>query len=130
MRKKTILLIILGSLIIISCAVVLIMEFANRSLSHFVDEVIYNDYNHYLPCDKLPTSEEVNTVMLAHADVITRIEALSPGNVVVALEEYGEICPTKADIRIYYPSRQVREQIEDILGGKTFFNIPCRFHNW
>jgi hypothetical protein len=51
-------------------------------------------------------------------------------SVMVSLGDYGVTCPGKADILIQYPSHQSRLEIEAILGGKTFFGIPCRFQNW
>jgi hypothetical protein len=127
MRKST-RFILIG--ILVACGVLLLIETKNHGLSHLYDDVLYDNYSHYLPCDQLPTVAEVEAAMAEHTDVIARIEQISPSNVVIALSEYGDTCPGKADILIHYPGHQSRLEIEEILGGKTFFGIPCRFQNW
>lgn len=128
-KRHIILLIFLAGLLTICIALVLI-EFQTKIIRHYIDDILYDNYDHYLSCEKLPTVSEVEAALSAHQDVIQRIEGMNPGQVIVEMEIYEVKCPGKADLIIHYPSHQNQLEIEEILGGKTFFGIPCRWQNW
>lgn len=129
LSKKFVLIAIL-SLILVLLGVFLVVEAQGHWLRHLVDDVLYDNYDHYLPCAQLPDLALVEEVLAAHGALITQLEQLSPGNVMIELDDLADTCPGKADIVIYYPSHAIRLEIENILGGKTFFGIPCRWRNW
>lgn len=92
----------------------------------------YEDYVlgnriHDVPCEKLPIRSEAEAIVREHQETIDKIKALSTnGSVVVELEEP---CPGKADLVVYHPSREIREQIEKLIGSSTFYGIPYRLIN-
>lgn len=118
------------SILVLLITVVLILEAETHFIKHATDDWLYDNYNHYLPCEKLPTLLEVEETMQQNQDTLRRIEEVSPGNVMLSLYRYADDCNGKADILIQYPSHEIRLTIEQILGGKTFFGIPCRWRNW
>jgi predicted nucleotidyltransferase len=93
---------------------------------------VYRDYvldnkNHHVSCDKLPTRAVAEAVVRLHHDVIDRIQHVGPtGSVFV---ELAEPCSGKADLVIYHPSREARQEIENIIGADTFYGIPYRLIN-
>lgn len=94
-----------------------------------VDDVLYDNYNHYVPCNRLPLAAEVEKVAADQSAVVDQIQGISPD---VQVKIVKQTCESSdhADIVIYYPSHAQREQIEALLGGKTFFGIPARWINW
>ena len=118
------------AVLLILVAVILILEVETNFIKHTIDDRLYDNYNHYLACEELPTVNVVELALSQHQNTVRQIEELSPGNVVVSLNPYENDCKGKADILIHYPSHESRLAIEKILGGKTFFGIPCRFRNW
>ena len=91
-----------------------------------IDNFIYDNKNHYLPCEKLPSEAEVRKIVQEHQDVISAIEQVNPGFVGV---ELSPSCAGKADLLIWYASHADRLEIEKIIGGDTFFGIPFRLNN-
>lgn len=91
----------------------------------------YTDYvggeGHGVPCEKLPARAAVETILREHRDVIEQIKRVGPDSSVFV--ELAEPCPGKADLVIYYPSREARHKIERIIGAKTFYGIPYRLIN-
>lgn len=118
------------AVLLLLVAVILILEAETNIIKHTIDDRLYDNYNHYLACNELPTVGVVELALNQHQDTVRQIEEVSPDNVVVSLERYENDCKGKADILINYPSHDSRLAIEKILGGKTFFGIPCRFRNW
>jgi uncharacterized protein YbbC (DUF1343 family) len=98
-------------------------------IQRIIDDVLYDNYNHYVPCNRLPLAAEVEGVAADHNPVVDRIQAISPD---VQFEIVMQSCggAEHADVVIYYPSHAQREQIEALLGAKTFFGVPARWINW
>jgi hypothetical protein len=96
-------------------------------LGRLYNDLVLDNRDHYLPCDRLPTSAEVHRVLEEHQDAVEAIEEVHPGFVWVEVDD--STCPGRADIVIYYPSHQDRLAIEKIIGGNTFFGVPYRLRN-
>ena len=129
-NSKKVLLIVIFAVLMLLAGFVLVVAAQQHWLQRVVDDVLYDNYNHYLPCEKLPDLAQVQEVLSEHGEVIEQLEQLRPGSVVIELADLADTCPGKADIVIYYPSHQIRLEIESVLGGKTFFGIPSRWRNW
>ena len=107
----------------------LVFLFQSHLIQRILSDVVYDNYDHYLPCERLPLVAEVEAVVADHAGTVNQIQAVAP-DVRFSLEK--QICggADHTDIVIYYPAHSHREQIEKILGGKTFFGIPVRWINY
>jgi len=103
--------------------------YQSRAIQRIISDVVYDNYDHYLPCERLPLAAEVEAVVAAHADTVNQIQTISP-DIQFSLEKRSCSGADHADIVIYYPTHAQREQIEEILGGKTFFGIPARWINY
>ena len=118
--------------LIIILALVLVILVLLESSTHFVhriiDDVLYDNYHHYLQCEDLPEITAVENAVTEHQGTIREIEGLSEGQVTVNVDTSS--CPGRGSIVIYFPSHTVREQIEDILGGRSFYGIPVTLINW
>ena len=101
-------------------------EAETKVLRRWVDDALYDNWNHYLPCEQLPALSEVERVIAAHQDTIRQIEAVSPGLVGY---DTGSPCPGRGDIVFWYGSRSDRRAIEAIIAGDMFFGIPYRLNN-
>ena len=123
--KKRNLLLIVGSIVILGGIVLFMFHIPQR----VVDDVLYDNYDHYLPCSSLPKKAEVEQVVRDHVAVVDRIRAVSED---VEFQIDTEKCPGQdwADLIVSYPGHSQRLEIEQILGGKTFFGIPTRWRNW
>ena len=93
-----------------------------------IDDVLYDNYHHYLQCEDLPEITAVENAVSENQDMIREIEGLAEGQVTISVD--ASSCPGRGSIVIYFPSHTVREQIEDILGGKSFYGIPVTLINW
>ncbi len=89
--------------------------------------VVLDNRDHGLPCDQLPTVEEVTQALDRHQSVIQQILDVHPGQVFVDIDR--ESCPGHADIVISYASHQDRVQIETIIAGDAFFGVPYKLRN-
>lgn len=125
MMKKKFYLIVIGSLILAG----LFLNFHTRFLRHMADDVLYDNYNHYLPCVDLPHKDEIEQTLAEHADVIDQIRSVSP-DADISIDDTICHASSHADLIISYASHSQRVIIEDIVGGKTFFGIPVRWRNW
>ena len=96
-------------------------------LAGLYNEIVLDNYDHFLPCEKLPTAAEVHRILEANQETVEAIKAVNPGFVWVEVDESS--CPGRADMVIYYAGHQDRLAIEKILGGHTFYGVPCRFRN-
>lgn len=118
--------------LIIILALVLVILVLLESSTHFVhriiDDVLYDNYHHYLQCEDLPEITAVENAVTEHQETIREIESLAAGQVTVNVD--ASSCPGRGSIVIYFPSHTVREQIEDILGGRSFYGIPVTLINW
>jgi hypothetical protein len=97
MRKSTKALVIVSGLVL-ACIGMYFLEMQTRIIHRALDTFIYDNENHYLSCDELPTEAEVRAVVEAHQDVIEAIEAVHPGHVGVEVDTIT--CPGKADLFI------------------------------
>ena len=96
-------------------------------LGRLYNDIVLDNYDHFLPCEKLPTSAEVNRIAEGHEDVLKSIKEVHPGHIFVEIDDH--MCPGRADIIISYATHQDRLAIEEIIGGHTFFGVPCRLRN-
>ena len=96
-------------------------------LGRLYNDIVLDNYDHFLPCEELPTAEEVNRILAEHQDVVEAIEDVNPGFIFVEVDAWT--CPGRADIIISYATHQNRLAIEEIIGGKTFFGVPYRLRN-
>ncbi len=118
---------ILGMFACAACLALLLIETRTHSIRRLVDDVIYDNRGHYLPCEQLPEISLVESVVAGRRDVIRQIEQIHPGNVGVEVD--ATTCPGKADLLIWYASHADRLRIEAILDADTFFGIPYRLQN-
>jgi hypothetical protein len=114
------------SIVVLACLGLVVAEAQTKVLRHTIDNFVYDNKNHYLPCKKLPPEAEVRTIVQDHQDVIQAIERVNPGFVGV---EIDTSCAGKADLLIWYGTHENRLEIERIIGGDTFFGIPYRLNN-
>ncbi|NIN65949.1 MAG: hypothetical protein GTO63_14905 [Anaerolineae bacterium] len=96
-------------------------------LERLYNDIVLDNYDHFLPCEKLPTSAEVNRILDEHEDVLEAIKDVNPGRIFVQVDEWT--CPGRADIIISYATHQDRLAVEKIIGGETFFGVPYRLRN-
>jgi hypothetical protein len=126
MRKSSKIIIVI-SILVLACLGVYFVEAQTKILHRALDNFVYDNENHYLPCDELPTEVEVRAVVQAHQDVIRAIEAVGPGFIGVEVDTFT--CPGKADLLIWYGTHQDRLDIKAIIDADTFFGIPYRMNN-
>lgn len=112
----------LGKVLAVGLSALLILT----SCSWYNDVVLDNN-GHALPCDQLPTEQEVERVLADHQDVVQRILAVNPGQVFVDVDTMT--CPHQASLVISYPGHRDRVMIEEIIGNDTFFGVPFRLRN-
>ena len=118
--------IVVVSIVAVVCLGLFVLEAQTKVLRHTIDNIVYDNKNHYLPCEKLPTEAEVRKIVQEHQDVIQAIEQVNPGFVGV---EIDTSCAGKADLLIWYASHENRLEIEKIIGGDTFLGVPYRLNN-
>ena len=123
--RKIISILLLFSLVI--CLLVIAIETRTKTARRFYDNLIMDNWNHYLPCEEFPSETEVRSIVQQHQVMILKIEQVHPG--LVGVETNSSTCPGKADLLIWYASHQDRLEIETILDSKTFFGIPYRLQN-
>ncbi len=105
----------------------LFVEAQTKIIRRALDDLIYDNKNHYLQCDMLPTEAEVNQVVQDHHDIVEAIKKVNPGLVGVDID--STTCPGRADLLIWYASHENRLEIEKIIGDDTFFGVPYRLRN-
>lgn len=104
-----------------------ILEAQTKLFRKIYDEVIFDNRNHYLSCEELPSEADVRRVVEAHQANIQKIEQVNPGFVGVEID--ASTCPGKADILFWYGTHQDRLFIEQIIAGDTFYGVPYRLEN-
>ena len=107
--------------------IVPLIESQTKFVQRLYDEYVMDNKNHYLPCDQLPSMDEVTSIVEKHKDIIEQIEQLHPGSAGVEVDSFS--CPGKADIVIWYASHEDRLKIERLINSETFFGIPYRLRN-
>lgn len=115
------------AVIVILCLGILFVEAHTKIIRRTLDELIYDNKNHYLPCDKLPTEAEVTQIVQEHQNIVEAIKKVNPG--LAGVEIDSTTCPDKADLYIWYASHANRLEIEKIIGDDTFFGVPYRLRN-
>lgn len=125
-KKKVAILIIFISPLLL-CGLCLLLESQTHFLRRAYDNYVLDNENHYLPCSRLPSPEEVEQVVMEHQEVIRQIELVNPGWVGVEIDT--ATCPGHADLLIWYASHADRQAIKAIIGEETFFGIPYRLQN-
>lgn len=115
------------TIIVTLCLGALSVEAHTKIIRRALDDLIYDNKNHYLPCDKLPTEVEVNRVVQEHQNIVEAIKKVNPG--LVGVEIDSTTCSARADLLIWYASHENRLEIEKIIGDDTFFGIPYRLSN-
>ena len=98
-------------------------------LARLYNDLVLDNRDHFLPCERLPTSAEVYRVAEEHQDTVEAIKEVHPGFVFVEIDDWSWSCSGRADIVISYASHQDRLAIEKIIGGDTFFGVPYRLRN-
>jgi hypothetical protein len=125
MRKRVTIIVL--AVTIFLCLGAAILETQTKILRRAIDDLVYDNRNHYLPCEKLPAESQVRKVVEEHPADIQQIEQVNPG--LVGVEIDTSTCPGKADLLIWYASHQNRVAIEKIIAGETFYGIPYRLQN-
>jgi hypothetical protein len=100
---------------------------SNHFVHRIIENVLYDNYHHYLQCEELPDLKTVEYKFSKYQDTVKQIEDLAEGLVTIQVD--ADSCPGKGSILISYPSNAIRKQIESILGGKTFYGIPVTLIN-
>jgi hypothetical protein len=124
--KKSSKIMVIVSVIVVTCLSLVVVEAQTKVLRRMIDDFVYDNKNHYLPCKNLPAEAEVRKVVQEHQDVVQAIEQINPG--FVGLEIHPS-CRGKADLLIWYGSHEDRLEIERVIDGDTFFGIPYRLNN-
>lgn len=112
---------------VVLCVALLLVERRARIVRRWIDDAIYDNYWHYLPCEQLPPLSEVERVVREYPDVIRQIEAVHPGQVGVEVNPCGD--GQNADITFWYATHGDRVAIEQIIGSDTFFGVPYNLNN-
>jgi hypothetical protein len=123
--RKNIFLFLVGVFFI--CAVCVMIEAQSKVLRRAYDNYVLDNRDHYLACKDLPTKTEVERIVEQHRDVIQQIEQVAPG--LVGIEIDSSNCEGRADLLIWYGSHQQSIEVEKIIGGDTFFEVPYRLQN-
>lgn len=113
--------------LLVMCVGVLLVEAQTRMIRRWIDDVLYDNRYHYLPCEQLPSLSEVERVIQEHQDILQQIKAVNPGLVGVDVNPCG--AGQNADITFWYASHQDRIAIERIIGSDTFFGVPYNLNN-
>ncbi len=123
--KKSLIIVLAAFLLI--CLGVTVAEVQTKFIRRIIDNVIYDNRNHYLSCEQLPTASKVMQVVEEHQDAIKEIEQVKPGFIGMDIDTLS--CPGRADIVFWYGSHQDRVAIESIINDDAFFGVPYRLHN-
>ena len=109
------------------CGAAAVILIRGHILGRLYNDIVLDNYDHFLPCEKLPTSAEVNRILDEHEAVLEATKDVTPGHVFVEIDDHT--CPGRADIIISYATHGDRLAIEEILSGHTFLGVPCRLRN-
>lgn len=147
MRKQKSLVVIFSLLALIA---IFMLAFNSTATRRIIDDKLFDNYNHYLSCERLPSIKEVEEVVNTHKEEINKMvrEASSnfhntpvtpkwsghsviDPNLSYVSFNWGEVqtCQGKADILITYPNHNTRKIIEMYLKNNTFYGIPIRMLN-
>ena len=126
-KRKVTAIISVISVVLIACVSILLVEAQTKIVRRWIDDVIYDNRNHYLPCKQLPPLSEVERTIREHPDVIQQIEAVHPGHAGAEIHPCGT--GQNADITFWYASHNDRIAIKQIIGADTFFGVPYNLDN-
>lgn len=126
-KRMALAVIAVASMVLVFCVGALLVESRTKILRRWIDDALYDNWNHYLPCEQLPPPSEVERVIREHQDIIQQIEAVNPGLVGVDVNTCG--AGQNADITFWYATHRDRMAIERIIGGDTFFGVPYNLNN-
>ncbi len=127
-RKRRILTVIfIIAIVPIICVGILLVEAQTKIARRLIDNVLYDNRYHYLPCEQLPSVSKVESIIQERQDVIRQIEAVNPGLVGIEVHTCG--AGQNADITFWYASHKDRIAIERIIGSDTFFGVPYNLNN-
>jgi len=115
--------------VLVICGGILLAEAQTKFTRRWIDNVLYDNRKHYLPCTELPLVSEVEKIVQEHQDVIQQIEAVNPGLVGIEINTYTCGAEQKADITFWYASHRDRVAIEQIIGDDRFFGVPYNLNN-
>ncbi len=107
---------------VITIAALVWIEFDTHLIGRWVASTIYDNRANFLSCDELPDLSDVKSLMEQHNQLIQEIKNIDPENIEITIDNS---CPGKGRLVIYYPSHNVRTQIEELLGD-SFFGIPWK----
>ena len=60
-------------LILAFLIILFLIESQTKILRRSIDNILYDNYNHYIPCSELPTEAYVNEILSSHQDAISAI---------------------------------------------------------
>jgi hypothetical protein len=126
-KRKILTVISIASTVLVICVGILLVEAQIKIVRRWIDNVLYDNRNHYLPCEQLPPVSEVERIAQEYQDAIRQIEALNPGLVGVEVNTCG--AGQNADITFWYASHKDRIAIEQTIGSDTFFGVPYNLNN-
>lgn len=126
-KRKVSVVLSMITVLLVACVGMLIIESQTKVIKRWIDDVIYDNRNHYLPCSQLPPLSEVERIIREHQDVIQQIEAVHPGNAGAEIHPCGT--GQNADITFWYASHNDRIAIERTIGDDTFFGVPYNLDN-
>lgn len=126
-KRKILAVISTISIVLVICVGILLVETRTKIARRWVDNALYDNWYHYLPCEQLPPISEVERIIQEHQDVVRNIEAVNPGLVGVEINTCG--AGQNADITFWYASHKDRLAIEQIIGSDTFFGVPYNLNN-
>ena len=109
------------------CGAAAVVLVRGHLLGRLYNDVVLDNYDHFLPCERLPTSTEVYRIAEEREDVLKAIKDVNAGHIFVEIDDHT--CPGRADIIISYATHGDRLAIEEILSGHTFLGVPCRLRN-
>ncbi len=127
MNRKTYIIILIVVVLMTCCASALLLANSKAIKRLFVNHV-YDNREHFLSCEELPSRAEAMRIMEEHQEVIRKIEQVHPGFIDIEIDTTS--CPGKADIVFMYPSHSDRLAIEELIDGDRFFGIPYRLRNY
>jgi hypothetical protein len=125
--KKASKILVTVAAVIVACLGFVILESRTNVLHRAYDDLVLDNKNHYLPCERLPGKAEVLRVVQERSEIIEAIEGVNPR--LAGVEIDSTTCPGKADLVFWYASHADRLEIEKIIGANTFFGIPYRLNN-
>ena len=128
MRKTEARWLLLPAALMVAALVLAIIEWNTYHFRDLLIERIYGSKPHRVPCEELPSPEEVRRVLDENAHFTRRIESINPGFTFVEVSTLT--CVDSADVRILYATADDRERIKEMLGDiETLFGVPYNVQN-